>query len=222
MYNPSLGPEGPLKTIGLTGGIGSGKSEAARILRGLGALVIDADEAAHKVYEPGSEGWSEVRAAFGDGVVGADGEIDRDRLGSLVFGDPDKLERLNRIVHPRARAVVAERLDEAHAAGETVAVVEAALLLEAGWDDMFDQIWVVAAPDDEVIERVAVDRGMASDQARSRMRAQMSDEERVARADVTIDNSQSLGDLVARVTHAWNLFRLQRNRQNTLRGPRSI
>ncbi len=185
-----------MKTIGITGGIGSGKSETVRILGEIGAEAIDADEAAHEVYEPGSEGWREVKAAFGDEVVGADGKIDRGRLGGLVFGDPEKLERLNGIVHPRARAIVAKRLDQARTAGRALAVVEAALLLEAGWDDMFDEVWAVVTPDDEAARRAAR-RGMDGDQVRARMRAQMSNAERMARADVSIDNSRGLDDLSA-------------------------
>ena len=196
-------PERPLRTIGLTGGIGSGKSAVSNILRDLGACVIDADAVAHEVYRPGSDGWREVVAAFGREIAGPTGKIDRRKLGALVFGGGADVERLNSIVHPRARKLVAERLDVARSDGETVAVVEASLLFEAGWGDMFDEVWVVTAPEETAVGRVAAARGIDAGSVRSRMRAQMSYEDRLSRADVAIDNSHTLDDLKARVTEAW-------------------
>lgn len=195
-----------MRTIGLTGGIGSGKSAVSNILRDLGACVIDADAVAHEVYRPGSDGWREVVEAFGREIVGPTGEIDRGKLAVLVFGDTAQLERLNRIVHPRARELVTERLETARESGETTAVVEVPLLFEAGWDDMFDEVWVVTAPEETAIGRVAEARGIDADSVRSRMRAQMSNEDRLSRADVAIDNSHTLDDLAARVTEAWDHF----------------
>ena len=168
--------------------------------------MIDADAVAHEVYRPGSDGWREVVAAFGRGIVAPSGEIDRPRLAALVFADPARVERLNRIVHPRARALVAERLEAAGQVGETVAVVEAPLLFEAGWDDMFDEVWVVTAPEDTAARRVAEARGIDAGSVRSRMAAQMSNEDRLDRADVAIDNSCTLDDLGAAVTDAWDRF----------------
>ena len=192
-----------MRTIGLTGGIGSGKSAVSNILRDLGVCVIDADAVAHEVYRPGSEGWREVVAAFGREIIGPAGEIDRRKLGALVFGGGADVERLNSIVHPRTRELVVERLGIARLAGKTAAVVEAALLFEAGWDDMFDEVWVVTAPEETVVGRVAAARGTDAESVRSRMRAQMSNEDRLSRADVTIDNSHTLDDLEARVAEAW-------------------
>ena len=192
-----------MRTIGLTGGIGSGKSAVSNILRDLGVCVIDADAVAHEVYRPGSEGWREVVAAFGREIIGPAGEIDRRKLGALVFGGGADVERLNSIVHPRTRELVVERLGIARLAGKTAAVVEAALLFEAGWDDMFDEVWVVTAPEETVVGRVAAARGTDAESVRSRMRAQMSNEDRLSRADVAIDNSHTLDDLEARVAEAW-------------------
>ena len=168
--------------------------------------MIDADAVAHEVYRPGSDGWNEVVEAFGREIAGPSGEIDRGKLAALVFGDTAQLERLNRIVHPRARELVTERLETARESGETTAVVEVPLLFEAGWDDMFDEVWVVTAPEETAIGRVAEARGIDADSVRSRMRAQMSNEDRLSRADVAIDNSHTLDDLAARVTEAWDHF----------------
>ncbi len=195
-----------MRTIGLTGGIGSGKSAVSDILRDLGAFVIDADVVAHEVYRPGSDGWREVVEAFGSEIAAPSGDIDRGKLAAIVFGDAAQLERLNRIVHPRTRDLVAARLGQAEKSGETAAVVEAAILFEAGWEDMFDEVWVVTAPSEIAVRRVAESRGTDAESVRSRMRAQMSNKDRLSRADAAIDNSRSLDDLKARVTKAWDRF----------------
>lgn len=195
-----------MRTIGLTGGIGSGKSAVSDILRDLGAFVIDADVVAHEVYRPDSDGWREVVEAFGSEIAAPSGEIDRGKLAAIVFGDSAQLERLNRIVHPWTRSLIAERLGQAEKSGETAAFVEAAILFEAGWEDMFDEVWVVTAPEETVIERVVESRSTDARSIRSRMRAQMSNEDRLSRADLAIDNSGSLDDLRARVTEAWGRF----------------
>lgn len=195
-----------MRTIGLTGGIGSGKSAVSDILRDLGAFVMDADVVAHEVYRPGSDGWREVVEAFGSEIAAPSGEIDRGKLAAIVFGDATQLERLNRIVHPRTRDLVAARLGQAEKSGETAAVVEAAILFEAGWEDMFDEVWVVTAPSEIAVRRVAESRGTDAESVRSRMRAQMSNEDRLSRADAAIDNSGTLDDLRARVTEAWDRF----------------
>ena len=195
-----------MRTIGLTGGIGSGKSAVSDILRDLGAFVIDADVVAHEVYRPDSDGWREVVEAFGSEIAGPSGEVDRGKLAAIVFGDAAQLERLNRIVHPWTRSLVSERLDNARQSGETAAAVEVPLLFEAGWEDMFDEVWVVAAPEETAVRRVEEARGTDAESVRSRMRAQMSNEDRLSRADLAIDNSRSLDDLRAAVTEAWDRF----------------
>lgn len=192
------------RTIGLTGGIGSGKSAVARILAELGAYVVDADRVGHEVYRPGTVGWDRVVAAFGRDVVAADGTIDRRVLGSIVFSDPQRLAELNGIVHPLIRETVRSRVGDALAErpGRPV-VVEAALLVEARWYDLVDEVWVVTAPADVVLERVTRDRSMDPAALRARIAAQSSDEERLRIADVVVANEGSLDDLRRQVEHLW-------------------
>lgn len=190
--------------VGLTGGIGAGKSAVAKILAELGAEVIDADRVGHEVYEPGTPGWRQVVDAFGPGIVATDGRIDRKRLGAIVFADPAELARLNAIVHPLIRDAVAARIAASRAAGAArPIVVEAALLVEAKWDALVDEVWVVVA-EREVIERRLIEqRGLDRSAIAARMRAQLGDEERRARADVLVDNSGSLDQLHAKLVALW-------------------
>lgn len=196
-------PERP-RVIGLVGGIGSGKSAAREILAGLGAEAIDADRLGHAVYEPGTPGFEAVVAAFGREVVGEDGRIDRRRLGRIVFSEPARLAELNRIVHPLIRAELERRLGDARRRGRAPAVViEAAVLLEAGWDSLVDEIWAVVADRDRVFERLARQRGLSRAEVEERLARQMSDRERRERADVVIENVGTLDDLRRRLEEAW-------------------
>ena len=191
-------------TIGLTGGIGSGKSEVADILRELGAQVIDADLVGHETYRRGEPAWDQVVEAFGSGVVGQDGEIDRGRLGRIVFGDPGSLKRLTDIVWPRIREGLEKRITSERDNGDTkVLVVEAAVLFEAGWGRLFDEIWVVTAPEADVLERLERQRNQKPAQTRARLRAQMTNEEREQRADVTVRNDEDRAALAATVRQLW-------------------
>jgi len=193
-----------LITIGLTGGIGAGKTTVARILEELGAHVIHADAVGHQVYEPGTAGWQQVVAKFGDDVVGTDGRIDRKKLGQIVFGDPAALTQLNAIVHPLIREEVRRRIDARRAEGFVLPiVVEAAILLEARWTAIVDVVWVVAAPLDEVVRRISVERGLSSGDIRARVAAQLDDAERRRFADVVIENTGSPADLRHQVEGAW-------------------
>lgn len=191
-----------MKTVGLTGGIGAGKSAVARLLADHGAEVIDADRVGHEVYRPGSAGWGQVVEAFGREVVAADGTIDRQRLGARVFADPAELARLNAIVHPLIRDAVAARVATA-AGGPRPVVVEAALLIEAGWDGLVDEVWVVTARPEVITARLSAQRGLSAEAIAARMRAQLTDAARRARADVVIDNSDSLEALRATVERLW-------------------
>ena len=142
--------------IGLTGGIGTGKSEVSRLLGELGAEVIEADKVAHEAYEPATPGWREVVEAFGECVLNADGRIDRKRLGGIVFDDEQARERLNGIVHPIVRRLLEERISKLKREGTRVAVIEVPLLVEAikqqsRWTRMLDEIWVVTAPENEAL-----------------------------------------------------------------------
>lgn len=190
--------------IGLVGGIGSGKSTAAAILAELGAEVINADLIGHEIYEPGKPGFDAIVAEFGTEVVGPDGRIDRKRLGEIVFSDSVKLERLNAIVHPLIRAEIERRIARARKEGRVRAVVvEAAILLEAGWRSLVDQVWVISAKREDVVQRLATQRGMPEAAAEARIAKQMSDAERRALADVVIENEGSIDDLRARLVGLW-------------------
>ncbi len=190
--------------IGLTGGIGSGKSEASGILRELGALVIDADIVGHETYKSGEPTFGEVVETFGDGVIGSDGEIDRRELGAIVFGDPDKLKRLTDIVWPRISEAIGNRIAQKRENGNTaVLVVEAAVLFEAGWENLFDEIWVVTAPEEDVLDRLERQRNQKPEQTRARVRAQMTNEERERRADVMVRNDEDRAALAVTVKKLW-------------------
>ena len=191
-------------TIGLTGGIGSGKSEASGILRELGALVIDADIVGHETYRNGQPAWDEIVEAFGDEVIGSDGEIDRRELGKIVFDDPGSLKRLTDIVWPKIREGLKDRMAGERDGGDTeVLVVEAAVLFEAGWENLFDEIWVVTAPEKGVLERLERQRNQKPEQTRARVRAQMTNEEREKRADVMVRNDEDRAALAATVKRHW-------------------
>lgn len=193
-----------MRRIGLTGGIGSGKSTVAAILEELGARIISADKVGHEVYLPQTEGWRRVVEAFGEGILAADGSVDRRRLGAVVFADPAALERLNRILHPLIRAEIRRRLDAFASAGvSTPVVVEAAILVEASWASLVDEVWLVVADEAAVVERLRLQRGLAREEVEDRVRAQAGDAARRPRADVIIENRGSLADLRVAVEAAW-------------------
>ena len=186
--------------VGLTGGIGAGKSEVSRRLAAYGAVVIDADQIAREVVEPGTEGLAEVVAAFGPEVLTPDGALDRARLGDIVFADPELRGKLNAIVHPRVAARMAEL--ERGASGSII-VHDVPLIAENGRAGAYDVVVVVDAPPKVQAERLVRRRGMTREQARARMAAQASREQRLAIADIVIDNSGSLADLDHRVAEVW-------------------
>lgn len=188
--------------IGLSGGIGSGKSTVAGILAELGAHVIDADRIGHQVYRPGTDGFRRVVEEFGPGIVGADGTIDRPALGRIVFADPAALGRLNAIVHPLIVEELARRVAAARE-GEKPIVVEAAILAEAGWRSLFDRLWVVSVRPETAIARVVASRGLIRADVERRIAAQMPDAERRRLADVVIENEGDVAGLRARVEDAW-------------------
>ncbi len=189
--------------IGLTGGIGSGKSTVAAILAELGARVVDADKIGHEVYVPGTEGFVRVVEAFGRGVVAADGTIDRRALGAIVFADPGARARLNAIVHPLIAAELGRRLAAAGGPG-TPHVVEAAVLIEAGWRSLVDRLWVVSVNRETAIARVMASRGLPRAEVERRLDVQMPDAERRRLADLVIDNDGTPAALRAKVEAAWH------------------
>ena len=186
--------------IGLTGGIGTGKSEVARILEEIGAYIIDADRLGHSAYLPHSEIWEEVVKEFGDGVLLPDEEIDRKKLGSIVFNDPVQLAKLNEIMHPRMGQMVANIIEGLDA---EVVVVEAALLLEAGWDALVDEVWCTGASEDVVIDRLKARNGLNKEEAQKRIKAQMSVDERKSRSQVMIENNGDLAQLTTVIEQIW-------------------
>jgi dephospho-CoA kinase len=187
--------------VGLTGGIGAGKSLVARRLSELGALVIDSDALAREVVRAGSPGLAEVVAAFGEQILRPDGELDRPALGRIVFNDSEKRRQLEHIVHPRVRARAAEIVRAAPP--DAIVVNDVPLLVEAGLSATYDLVLVVLAPVDVRVARLERDRGMAPDEARSRIAAQASDDERRAVADVVIENDGSPEQLRDAVDRAW-------------------
>ncbi len=188
--------------IGLTGGIGVGKTRVSETLEALGATVINADLVGHQAYQPNTDTWRAVVDAFGRGILRDDGEIERRALGAIVFSDPDKLALLNSIVHPRIYAMIEERVAELAQDGVEIVVVEAALLIEANWTPLANEIWVVAAPRELTLSRLAA-RGMSEERATTIMDAQMSQDECLTHADVVIDNSAGVHELEAAVEEEW-------------------
>ncbi|MGO4187576.1 dephospho-CoA kinase [Pseudarthrobacter sp. TAF60_1] len=187
--------------IGLTGGIASGKSVVASRLAELGAVLVDADALARDVVEPGTRGLARVVEAFGADMLDAGGRLDRARLGSVVFGNPPQLAVLNGIVHPLVREAANRLIDQAPAGG--IVVQDIPLLVESGQAGTFHLVLVVDAPDDVRIARMLDHRGMTRDQALSRMAAQATRADRLAAADVVLDNSGSVDALLARVDRLW-------------------
>ncbi|MUL40762.1 dephospho-CoA kinase [Streptomonospora sp. PA3] len=191
--------------VGLTGGIGSGKSAVARRLADHGALIIDADRIAREVVEPGTSGLEEIVAEFGTEVLTDDGRLDRPRLGEIVFSDSARLAKLNAIVHPR----VGKRTEElmARASADAVVVYDVPLLVENDLGGLYDVVVVVDVGEEEQVARVVRDRGMPEDQVRARIRAQATRAQRCAAADIVIDNSGTPEELDAKVAEVWEQLR---------------
>lgn len=188
--------------VGLTGGIGSGKSEVSKRLAAKGAVVIDADKIAREVVEPGTEGLARIVAAFGEEVLHPDGSLNREKLGTIVFADPDKLATLNSIVHPLVGARVA-RLQE-QAAPDAVVVYDVPLLVENKLTAMYDVVIVVDADDETRIARLGTYRNMSEQDARARIAAQATREERLRAATIVIPNEATIEQLDARVDEVWH------------------
>ena len=190
--------------IGLTGGIASGKSTVATTLRSWGAYVIDADKLGHRAYVKGTDAFHKVVAQFGEDVVGADGEVDRRALGAKVFGEGGSLKQLTDIVWPAiydmAAAEIKQSLDSNP---NTVIVLEAAVLIEAGWQSLVDEIWVTTVDPSTAIERASARDGVDADAVQARIDAQLSNAERTAEAAVVIDNSADEPQLLAQLENHW-------------------
>lgn len=193
-----------MKVICLTGGLASGKSTATKYLQARGAQVIDADKLGHLAYEPGTQAYLQVIAAFGDDIVQDDSHIDRKLLGGKVFAQPGALKQLTDIVWPAIR-----RLAELELAGfdaaypDSVVVLEAAVLFEAGWEDLGDEVWVVTVDREVAISRAMARDGFPREAVEQRLNAQLSNAERVSRADVVIDNSGDQTQLEQQLAKHW-------------------
>lgn len=190
--------------IGLTGGIASGKSTVATTLQSWGAYVIDADKLGHRAYVKGTDAFYKVVAQFGEDIVGADGEVDRRALGAKVFGEGGSLKQLTDIVWPAiydmAAAEIKQSLDSNP---NTVVVLEAAVLIEAGWQSLVDEIWVTTVDPSTAIERASARDGVDADAVQARIDAQLSNAERTAEAAVVIDNSADEPQLLAQLENHW-------------------
>ena len=187
-------------TVGLTGNIATGKSTVARMLADLGAEAIDADQVTREVMRAGTPVHAAIVGTFGPEALAPDGEIDRQRLGEIVFADPAALARLEAIVHPATIEVVARRVAASDA---RVVVIEAIKLIEAGMADSYDSLWVTACLPEQQVERIVAARGMTRAEAEQRVRAQPPQEKKIARADVVIDTSGTLAQTRQQVQEAW-------------------
>ena len=192
-----------MKVIGLTGGISSGKSTVSQFLAELGAVIIDADKIGHEVLKPDSEVWREVVAAFGRQIITTNGEINREKLGEIVFSNSEARARLNQIMHPRIYDMVKTRLDEYRRQEAGIVVLEAPLLLEAGWTSLVDEVWVTTASEATVLKRLRERTGLSEKESLARIHSQLPAEERVKHADVVINADCSLGELEAKVKELW-------------------
>jgi len=208
-----------MKVIGLTGGIGSGKSTVSGFLAELGAVIIDVDRVWHEALKPDTELWRGVVAAFGNGIVKPSGEIDRKRLGEIVFANPEALARLNNIMHPWMYEAVKAQLEQYRRQGVRVVVLEAPLLIdvpllmragEPSLLDEVDEVWVTIAPEPTVLRRVKEKFRLSEAEVLARVHSQLPSEERLKHADVVIDTDCSLKELKAKVRELWQL-RLLKN-----------
>jgi dephospho-CoA kinase len=196
--------------IGLTGGILTGKSTVSEILAKLGAVIIDADKIGHEAYRPQTKVWREVVDVFGPGILKQNGEIDRKKLGDIVFNDPKALSRLNEITHPAMHSMMKEEIEKLRNEGVDVVVLEAAVLIEANWTDLVDEVWVTVAPEETAVKRLQNRGGLSEQQARARIRSQLSSEERAKHADVIINTNCDLAEVRAKVERLWRRLQAQR------------
>jgi len=195
--------------VGLTGGIGSGKSEVSRRLARLGAVVIDADVLAREVVQPGSDGLRAVVAELGPGVLDAGGGLDRSAVGERVFADSEARRRLERVIHPRVRQRAAEI--EATAPADAVVVHDIPLLVETGGDEDFDVVVVVDVTEVDQVRRLMHARGVTAEQAQARIDAQATRCQRLAAADIVVENTGTLADLDAAVAQLWRALQGRRS-----------
>lgn len=193
-----------MTVIGLTGGIASGKSTAAALLKAYGAIVLDADRIGHRVYEPGTSGFQAVVNEFGHDLVAADGTINRQLLGGKVFGDPAQMTRLTDIVWPEIRKLAAEEIaDLRKRDDQSIIVLEAAVMIEANWLDLVDEVWIVTVPPEIARARLVARNNLTEEQAQARIDSQLTNKERLQYADVKIENGGTLEQFEQKIEREW-------------------
>jgi dephospho-CoA kinase len=195
-----------MQVIGLTGGIASGKSLVNEILRDeYDATIISGDELGHQAYLPDTDAWKDILARWGDDLMNPESrEIDRRKLGGIVFADPEELKALNEITWPRIRALAEQRIVELREGGAKITVLEAAIMIEAGWTDLCDEVWVTQATEEDAISRLQGRNGLTEEQAMQRIRSQLSNDEREDYADVLLKNTGTIEELRVRVGELWH------------------
>lgn len=189
--------------IGLTGNIGSGKSTISQLMAELGAVVLSADKIGHEALQPYTETWQEVINTFGQEILKAGAEVDRQKLGEIVFNDAKALAKLNQIMHPRMYRIAEERIKELRQRGIRVIVLEAPLLIEAGWLPLVEQVWVTVASEATVLQRLRQRNGLSKAQALARLHSQLPPEEKIKYADVVINTDVPLSKVEAQVKELW-------------------
>ncbi len=199
-----------MKVIGLTGGICSGKSTVSQFLAELGAVIIDADKVGHETFKPGTAAWREVVAAFGKGILAPNGEVDRKKLSEIVFENYEALSRLNKIMHPRIFEMVKKQIEDNRRKGAAVVVLEATLLMEAGWKPLVDEVWLTVASEATALKRFKERSELSEKEGLARIRSQPLPEERIKHADVVIDTDCTLEELKARVRELWQRLNVSR------------
>ncbi len=194
-----------MKVIGLTGGIASGKTTVASILKEFGAEIIDADKVAREVVEPGKQAWIEIKSAFGDNAILPDGNINRKYLADLIFNNPQMRKVLNSIVHPKVINEINNKIDYYKQKGDTkVVVLDVPLLLETGMESMVDEVWVVAVDEETQINRMLKRDKISVEEAKNRIKSQMPLKEKLKRGDKIIEGDLTLPSLKNKLQHMWN------------------
>jgi dephospho-CoA kinase len=190
--------------IGLTGGIASGKSTVSQVLQEKSAYLLNADLVGHEAQQKGTEAWKEIVATWGEELIDpATRAIDRRKLGPIVFADPKALQTLNRIMWPRMHTMMEEKLADLAAEGVRVVVLEAALLIEAEWMDLTDDVWVTVVSEHSAVERLKARNGLSEEDALRRIRSQLSNEERAVHAQVIIDTECTLEEVKQKTRKLW-------------------
>ena len=189
--------------IGLTGGIGAGKSTVSRVLSGLGAVIIDAALVGHEVYKPTNPAWEALTQIFGSDILLPDNQVDRQKLGNIVFNDTGAMAQLNAIMRPEIRKVLIERLENTLNQGAKVAVLDSATLIDSGWTTLTDEVWLVIAPKNMIIDRLRERDGLSDDAITARLASQLSTEAQLNHVDQLVENKGTLAELTTTIKELW-------------------